>query len=92
MIVIDDTCLVTFLPDHVSILIFFILGRASSSPTVDLFITLMSLGLNGYKRLLQERKENFNILKDELKKVSEKHGERIMETKGNPISIGKEIS
>jgi hypothetical protein len=29
-------------------------GHASSSPIVDLFITLLSMGLNGYQRLLQE--------------------------------------
>jgi hypothetical protein len=31
-------------------------GRASASPIIDLFITLLSLGVSGWKRLLQERK------------------------------------
>jgi O-phospho-L-seryl-tRNASec:L-selenocysteinyl-tRNA synthase len=31
-------------------------GRASGSPVLDLFITLLSLGRNGYEKLLQERK------------------------------------
>ncbi len=31
-------------------------GRASASPIIDLFITLLSLGSVGYKRLLRERK------------------------------------
>jgi O-phospho-L-seryl-tRNASec:L-selenocysteinyl-tRNA synthase len=32
-------------------------GRASSSPLVDLLITLLSFGRNGYKALLKQRKE-----------------------------------
>jgi O-phospho-L-seryl-tRNASec:L-selenocysteinyl-tRNA synthase len=32
-----------------------ITGRASISPILDLFITLLSLGASGYKKLLQER-------------------------------------
>jgi hypothetical protein len=31
-------------------------GRASASPLVDLFITLLSLGVAGWKKLLRERK------------------------------------
>ncbi len=31
-------------------------GRASASPIIDLFITLLSLGSAGYKKLLRERK------------------------------------
>lgn len=32
------------------------IGRASSSPTMDVFITLLSLGWRGYHQLTQERK------------------------------------
>ncbi|KAK2572093.1 O-phosphoseryl-tRNA(Sec) selenium transferase [Acropora cervicornis] len=31
-------------------------GRASATPSIDLFITLLSLGSQGYQRLLQQRK------------------------------------
>ena len=31
-------------------------GRASAAPVVDLCITLLEMGLDGYKRLLAERK------------------------------------
>ena len=33
-------------------------GRASSTPTVDVFITLLSLGIEGYQKLQKERKVN----------------------------------
>lgn len=64
-------------------------GRASSSPAMDVFITLLSLGVNGYKNLISQRKEMYNYLKEELGKVASKHGERILDTKNNPISMGK---
>lgn len=31
-------------------------GRASASPIIDLFITLLSLGASGWKKILKERK------------------------------------
>lgn len=62
-------------------------GRASFSPVVDVFITLLSLGSNGYKNLIFERKETFKYLKLELSKVAAQYGERILETRNNPMSI-----
>jgi len=41
-------------------------GRASSSQTIDVFITLLEMGANGYKKLVNERRENFGLLKQEL--------------------------
>ena len=64
-------------------------GRASSSPTIDVFITLMQMGTTGYKALMEQRRENYKILKEEMVQVAEKYGERVLETKNNPISIGK---
>ena len=40
----------------VFVLAFFLTGRASATPSIDLFITLLSLGSQGYQRLLQQRK------------------------------------
>lgn len=68
---------------------FVIWGRASASPAMDVFITLLSLGVNGYKNLISQRKEIYKYLKEELAKVATKHGERLLDTKNNPISIGK---
>ena len=46
------------------------------------------MGTSGYKELMDERRENYKLLKDEMCKVAEKYGERVLETKNNPISIG----
>lgn len=62
-------------------------GRASAGPVIDAFMTLLSLGSNGYKNLILERKDIFKYLKEELGKVSARHGERILETRNNPISL-----
>ncbi|XP_004847256.1 O-phosphoseryl-tRNA(Sec) selenium transferase isoform X2 [Heterocephalus glaber] len=62
-------------------------GRASASPSLDVLITLLSLGSNGYKKLLKERKEMFSYLSDQLKKLSEAYCERLLQTPHNPISL-----
>ncbi|XP_051898506.1 O-phosphoseryl-tRNA(Sec) selenium transferase isoform X1 [Pristis pectinata] len=66
-------------------------GRASASPSVDVLITLLSLGVNGYKRLLKERKEMFTYLSNEIKKLSETHGERLLETSNNTVSLAMSL-
>lgn len=63
-------------------------GRASASQSVDLLITLLSMGVDGYKNLLKERKECFSYLKDELNKMAIKYDEKVLNTPNNPISIG----
>lgn len=63
-------------------------GRGSASPSLDLLITFLSLGSNGYKKLLCERKENFFYLKSKLEATVKTLNERILETKDNTISIG----
>ena len=37
------------------------LGRASATPSIDLFITLLSLGSAGYQQLLQQRKVRYTL-------------------------------
>ena len=49
----------------------------------------MQMGTTGYKELMDERKENYKILKHEMTKIAEKYGERVLETKNNPVSIGE---
>jgi O-phospho-L-seryl-tRNASec:L-selenocysteinyl-tRNA synthase len=63
-------------------------GRASSSPIVDLFITLLSMGLNGYSRLLAERQTLLETFPQQLAAVAEKHGERLLSSPSNTISFG----
>jgi O-phospho-L-seryl-tRNASec:L-selenocysteinyl-tRNA synthase len=62
-------------------------GRGSSTPSIDILITLLHLGINGYKNLLKERKEQFNYLKEQLKIVAQSFGSKVLETKSNQISI-----
>jgi len=66
-------------------------GRASASPAIDLLITSLSMGINGWKKLLKEQKENFFYFKNELCKLAEKFGEKVLHTPNNPISMGKAI-
>ena len=63
-------------------------GRASSSPIIDLFITLLSMGMNGYKRLLKERTAILETFPQRLSAVAEKHGERLLICSANTISFG----
>ncbi|NP_001350392.1 O-phosphoseryl-tRNA(Sec) selenium transferase isoform 2 [Mus musculus] len=62
-------------------------GRASASPSLDVLITLLSLGCSGYRKLLKERKEMFVYLSTQLKKLAEAHNERLLQTPHNPISL-----
>lgn len=62
-------------------------GRGSSSQTLDVFMTLLSLGRDGYLRLVQDRKEMFVYLRQKLRNLSTRHNEKILITKRNPISI-----
>lgn len=62
-------------------------GRASSSQTLDVFLTLLSLGKEGYMKLIQERKDMFIYLRQKLRHLSTRHNEKILITKRNPISI-----
>jgi O-phospho-L-seryl-tRNASec:L-selenocysteinyl-tRNA synthase len=63
-------------------------GRASSSPIVDLFITLLSMGLNGYKRLLAERMDILESFPKRFEEVANKYGERLLTCPSNTISFG----
>nr|CAH65228.1 hypothetical protein RCJMB04_9o5 [Gallus gallus] len=66
-------------------------GRASASPSLDVLITLLSLGASGYKQLLKERKEMFSYLSSELKKLADIHNERLLDTPHNPISLAMSL-
>ncbi|NXF20215.1 SPCS transferase, partial [Rhodinocichla rosea] len=66
-------------------------GRASASPSLDVLITLLSLGTSGYKKLLKERKEMYSYLSSELKKLADNHNERLLDTPHNPISLAMSL-
>ncbi|KAL2078949.1 hypothetical protein ACEWY4_024693 [Coilia grayii] len=67
-------------------------GRASASPSLDVLITLLTLGASGYRKLLSERKEMYNHLAKELGTLAQQHGERLLHTPHNPISLAMSLS
>lgn len=67
-------------------------GRGSAAPALDVFITLLSLGGRGYKELCSQRKENYSYLRARLEEVAGRHGERVLSTPNNPISIAVSLS
>lgn len=67
-------------------------GRASASPVIDFFITMLSLGSNGYKKLLSERKELYLYLQSGLNNVAGRYGERVLDAKQNQISLGVSLT
>jgi O-phospho-L-seryl-tRNASec:L-selenocysteinyl-tRNA synthase len=62
-------------------------GRASSSSIVDLFITLMSMGLGGYQKLLKDRKALVEIFTSRFREIAHKHEETLIECPSNTISF-----
>ena len=64
-------------------------GRASASPSLDLFITLLSLGVSGYKRSLNDRKQMYTYLQEELNKCAKRSNLRTLNISHNPISCGE---
>ena len=67
-------------------------GRASIAPALDVLITLLSLGKNGWREKLEEREDAFEYMRERLRLTAEAHGERLLETPGNPISMGVTLS
>lgn len=59
-------------------------GRASSSQTLDVFMTLLSLGRNGYMKLVKDREMLFDHLKRSLENTL---GLNVMQFSRNPISM-----
>ncbi|KAL5102977.1 O-phosphoseryl-tRNA Sec selenium transferase [Taenia crassiceps] len=62
-------------------------GRASGTPTLDVFATLLHLGHSGWEDLLAQREACYLRLTDGLRTLAAKHGLRLMETPENPISL-----
>eukprot|EP01083_Nonionella_stella_P090584 253053_1 len=67
-------------------------GRASSSPIIDLFITLVSMGASKYRQLRKEREVLMQYFKNRMSEIAQKYGEKLLETPSNPISLGITLS
>ena len=66
-------------------------GRASAGPIHDLFITYLEMGETNLKKLLIQRKENYNFLLEELTILMKKYGESVLINKNNKISIASTL-
>ncbi|KAF5270345.1 hypothetical protein FQR65_LT05533 [Abscondita terminalis] len=58
-------------------------GRASATPIMDSFITLLHLGKSGYNQLVNERETMLDYLKNSLLELAEEFGERVLQTPEN---------
>ena len=67
-------------------------GRASSSPIVDVFITLLSMGQVGWQELHQQRVDCLPLLIDGLQEIALEFGERVLISPCNSISVGITVS
>ena len=63
-------------------------GRASISPVLDLFITLLSMGEEGLLKIWRERQRLLLLLAEKLKCFAESRNEHILFSPQNSISIG----
>jgi len=63
-------------------------GRASISPILDLFITLLSMGEDGLLGLWKERLRLLPLLTEKLRNFATLNGEKLLISPKNSISIG----
>ncbi len=62
-------------------------GRASATPVVNFLISMLSLGISGYQKLITEQQQNRKILESKLREVAENINERILDV-FNPVAVG----
>ena len=67
-------------------------GRASVSPILDLFCTLLHLGVDGWTKLLADRQALMPPFRLQLAALAERHGERLLHTPNNTISMAITLS
>ena len=61
-------------------------GRASATPVVNFLISMLSLGISGYQKLLKEQQHNREILEKKLREIAKKLNERILDVY-NPVAV-----
>jgi len=65
-------------------------GRASMSPVLDLFITLLEIGKSGYLRLIKDQEDNFNFLVSELERFGSERRMKVLGYNGVSVAISLE--
>jgi len=66
-------------------------GRASAAPIIQFLAAVLSLGIKGYEVLKDEQERNRGFLEKCLKKVAEKHQERLLDV-FNPIAAAMTLT
>jgi len=66
-------------------------GRASAAPIIQFIAAILSLGISGYEVLRDEQERNRDLLEEYLKKVAEKHDERLLNV-FNPIAAAMTLT
>ena len=61
-------------------------GRASATPVVNFLISMLSIGINGYQKLIEEQQKNRKILETKLSEIAEILNERILDIY-NPVAV-----
>jgi len=67
-------------------------GRAAMAPLLDLLITLLHWGASGWRAVLAQREALYAYAQQQLQQFAEQHGERLLDTPGNPISLALSLS
>ena len=60
-------------------------GRGTAAPVLQLFVSMLSMGLQGYDELVEQQQQNRKILESELTKLAEKLNERVLDI-NNPVA------
>nr|MDO8114480.1 O-phosphoseryl-tRNA(Sec) selenium transferase [Candidatus Sigynarchaeota archaeon] len=66
-------------------------GRASAQPLVQFLAAVLSLGLSGYRKLMEEQKANRQYLQEKVGEFASKIGQRLLEIE-NPIATAMTLN
>lgn len=66
-------------------------GRATAAPATQFLAAILALGIKKYEKLRDEQEKNREYLEENLKKIAEEYGERILNVY-NPIACAMSIT
>jgi O-phospho-L-seryl-tRNASec:L-selenocysteinyl-tRNA synthase len=66
-------------------------GRATAAPATQFLAAILALGIKNYENLRDEQEKNREYLEENLKKVAEEYGERVLHVY-NPIACAMSIT
>jgi O-phospho-L-seryl-tRNASec:L-selenocysteinyl-tRNA synthase len=66
-------------------------GRASATPVVNFLISILSLGVKGYKSMIVEQQKNRKLLEDKIQSLALKLGERLLNI-FNPVAVAMSLN